>query len=122
MKRNIVRSLVGFFIAVTIVLAYSSSRSYIFDKGVQIKVSEAGRSILLDTFPNADIKEIMIEPSDNYVNFVHDKLYKVEIVYENKGKFKKIIFDIGVYKRRFIVPSQLELLELDQQAKAIFKR
>lgn len=86
------------------------------DKQVQNKIVTVARNLFLDIFPDNEIEEIMVEPSNDYVNFVHDELYKIEVLYRDKEKFKKVTFNIGIYKRNFITPSKIELLMLDKKA------
>ena len=122
MKKKLLWIFISFLIAVILNFIYFTARSYLFNNRIHVEIIEAARSSLLRTFPDAKIKEIMVEPSKDYVNFICDKLYRTEILYEKKGKFKKIAFNIGAYKRKLIIPSELELLELDKEAEIIFQR
>lgn len=122
MKKIIIGILLGFFIVFITSFIYSEIRNYLFNDKIQLKISEFASALLLRTFPNAKIKNVMVEPSKDYVNFVHDKLFKVHITYEKDSKFKKIEFNIGTYKNRFLTPPELELLMLDKDAKVLFEK
>ena len=98
---------------------YCMERMHPLDKQVQYKVITVARNLFLDIFPDTEIEEIMAKPSDDCVNFVYDKLYKIEVMYRKKEKFKRIIFNIGIYKQDFITPSKIELLTLDENAQII---
>ena len=122
MKKIILGIFIGIILTFFGYVTYFNVKAYIFNQRIEDKVMEAGRTILLDTFPEAKIKSIMIEPSNDHVNFAHDKLYKIHISYERKKQFKDIAFNIGVYKRRIFTPPELQLLELDKDAKILFDR
>ena len=121
MKKNKIIIIVCVVLIVVVLYSIVSTNNFSNDK-IPIKITEIARSLLLETFSNIEIKNTMVNPSKDYVNYVHDKLYKVEVTYVRDGKFKKIAFNIGVYKNNYIVPPELELLWLDEDAQVLFDK
>ena len=122
MKKVILGIFIGIILTVISYFIYLNVRTYSLSQQIETRVMDCSRRIFSNTFPDAKVNELGLEPSKDYVNFTHDKLFRITIHYERKEQFKVISFNMGVYKNHIITPPELELLTLDRKAPIVFDK
>jgi hypothetical protein len=122
MRKVFLGIVIGVVISYLAFWGYTTTKNYLFRNKLETKIIKSVERLFVRIFPDIKFHSIGIKPSNAYVNYSHDKLFKVSITYERENKIKKIQLNIGTYNRGVIVPPELEILALDRKAEVLFNK
>lgn len=111
-------TVIGILITLIALISWHYWKTY--SANDEIAITEMGKVIVEKSIKGAKVLDVVLMP--NYkqsVDYVYDKMYGLEVKYENNKKVKKITFPLSKYKNNWISPNNTQLFVLDKNAEVI---